>query len=595
MSAQRASLPDSRPAPPAVRVARGVAGALARRAWLWFALACVLLAYAAVWQRGSLTDDYTHRLWLIDAATGRWAPIWGPDWLHALPTRALTIIAVSVYSALLPTHELAVRLLAALLVGANALLLGLLVWRLLRARVPAIVAGWLFTAPLYAHEAVLWASAVGYVLGTALALGFLHACLSALQGPRAVAWRWGLLSAALFGPMLLFVEQFALAAALIPLLALAWAGRSGGRAAYGRALGRAALLLLPPAGLTLFVYRTMYRGSWVVAARGGLDLSPAGIWQRAVQYTLRLGWITVWPERGGRLTREALALGLETLAASPAALSLLAVAVIALVATLLRSAREGGERPADRHKGTAGALWCLGLGLAWGLLPVYLPGVIVSGQQIEHRMLYFPLAGLATALGALASLVLRAGARPSWERGLLAATGVLALLSSVAMLGYARVYAARGAHDARQVAAFVAAVDDDLLVEGVVLVPTETDEHHLDGYPALGTLLQGVFETPWSTADGVGEAYGRNGLSAVAGNRWAPLTVTEEDPAHLRALDTVVPIDRALLFAHRDGGVYVCEAVEAARHDGTTAQVALPLGAAAAEGGAPTIAPCAAP
>ncbi len=638
---------DPQPSPPALH---GATRRIARWSGLLALLGCLLLGTMAVWQRGSLSDDYYHRSLAIEAATGQRLPLWRAGWTDRAPTRPLTWMAATAYSALLSAHEFAARGGAALLLGLNALLAGLLVARLLRgrpaqARVAGLVSAWLGVAPVAAHEAVLWASGVGYLLGTALALGSLHACLSALRAPRTHVWRWVLLAAALFGLALLSVEQVALLAALVPFMALACARDQGRLRRLWGATVRSAELLALPTGISLAVYHFLYRGSPAIAGRGGLDLRLGGILARSVEYARRLSWLTVDPRFGGRVAGEAFDLGLHTLRTSPLAAALAVVTVGFLVLAVWAAGRadsgredeppgeqargwKAGPGDGEAHPGDGGARpgWCLAMGITWAILPVFVPGVFVGGQQLEVRMLYWPLIGLAVTAGLLAGTVARAGASrgvtdglgaltpgpspASRERGArssargegarsfargegsrlaLAVSGCLMVASSVAMLGLARTYAARGAVDQREVAAFRQSVPADLLTPGVTLVPVDGSAPLLPGYPTLSGLLPGVFESTWATESAIAEATGRRGLAAVTAHHWSTLTIAVQDAATLRVQGRMVPVDGMLLYAFGENDVRVAEAVAIVAPDGTRRVVALPVGAAAASAGAPTV------
>ncbi len=720
---------DPQPSPPALRRA---ARRMARWSGLLALLGCLLLGTMAVWQRGSLSDDYYHRSLAIEAATGQRLPLWRAGWTDRAPTRPLTWMAATAYSALLSAHEFAARGGAALLLGLNALLAGLLVARLLRgrpaqARVAGLVSAWLGVAPVAAHEAVLWASGVGYLLGTALALGSLHACLSALRAPRTHVWRWVLLAAALFGLALLSVEQVALLAALVPFMALACARDQGRLRRLWGATVRSAELLALPTGISLAVYHFLYRGSPAIAGRGGLDLRLGGILARSVEYARRLSWLTVDPRFGGRVAGEAFDLGLRTLRTSPLAAALAVVTVGFLVLAVWAAGRadsgredeppgeqargwKAGPGDGEAHPGDGGARpgWCLAMGIAWAILPVFVPGVFVGGQQLEVRMLYWPLIGLAVTAGLLAGTVARAGGRRGARGGVTDATGALTALpspaarergarssargegshlalassvamlglsgtvaraggrpgvtdgmgaltpgpspalrergaragasrgasrgvtdglgartpgpspalrergarssargegsrlalavsgclmvaSSVAMLGLARTYAARGAVDQREVAAFRQSVPADLLTPGVTLVPVDGSAALLPGYPTLSGLLPGVFESTWATESAIAEATGRRRLAAVTAHHWSTLTIAVQDAATLRVQGRMVPVDGMLLYAFGEKDVRVAEAVAIVAPDGTRRVVALPVGAAAASAGAPTV------
>jgi hypothetical protein len=157
---------------------------LERYGWLFTAAVCLVAGYLAAWQRGLYMDDYTHKLMAVDPLTGNWIMPWDIDLYMPFPVRTLTVVIHAYILGILSTGEFWVRVASAIGVGVNALLLGILVYRIVGSRMAAVVAGWLFLMQFYAQEAVLWASAAGYVLGCGLTLVFLHAYLTALQSGK---------------------------------------------------------------------------------------------------------------------------------------------------------------------------------------------------------------------------------------------------------------------------------------------------------------------------------------------------------------------------------------------------------------------------
>ena len=201
------------------RIAARARGALERYGPFLAALLCLVLSNLAIWRRGLYVDDYFNYTVAVDVVSGRWRPFLSRSQVPAFPIRLLSYAVATSFSGLIPAHELWVRLITALAVAANACLLGGLVYRVLGSRLAALVSGWLFLVPVYAYEAVLWATSTTYTVGTVFALLFLHAAWSALAGRRR-AWLWLMGSLAAFAVMVLFVEPFALAVGLAPLLGL---------------------------------------------------------------------------------------------------------------------------------------------------------------------------------------------------------------------------------------------------------------------------------------------------------------------------------------------------------------------------------------
>lgn len=70
--------------------------------------------------------------------------------------------------ALLWINELPVRLLMTFLIGLNALLPGWLVYRISKAWLSSIVAGWLFLVPAVYADVTLWVSDCAYLFVTGI-------------------------------------------------------------------------------------------------------------------------------------------------------------------------------------------------------------------------------------------------------------------------------------------------------------------------------------------------------------------------------------------------------------------------------------------
>ncbi len=559
---------------------------MGRYSWLLLAFACLALAYLLVWQRGFYTDDYSHRNWAIDPLTGQWRPLWSRERIGTFPVRILTCLFITTYAGLLPTHELLARAMAMLVVGTNALLLGWLVYRLLGSRLAAVIAGWLFLVPLYAQEALLWASAFGYVCAACLALLFLHAAWSALTQPGRGS-RWNLAGSLAFAVMLLFVEPFAVAVALVPVLALAGAIREPSHARI--MLRRSLRLLIGPLAVSIAYYLLLYRNSWVVSSRGGLDLSPTGILARIGVYGGRLVFLTGPLAWGGHVAGDALTIAIAALRGSWPGAALALIAALSLLLTVLTWRSEEREFQAPDRLG----LIVLAGGLLWAASSLLLPGVLVEGQQLEYRLLYFPLGGASVSLASMAWLAAKRLRGAVWRQTLIALAGIALLVQTMGMMGYAHAYAARSRLDQQQVSALVRALPAQYLPDGSYIVPIET-EAPLFGRPdSISAYLLGVFETPWSMRDALLRIWRRPDLQFVTSNRWAGMHFSDADgnsgQGSLRIQGVTVPVDRAVLFVYRAGRVLVVEQLALQKGDGTQRIVQFPLAGDLRRYGVPTI------
>jgi len=561
---------------------------LGRYGWLLTGLVCLILGYMLVWQRGLYVDDYTHKSRVSELLSGGWNSIWG---IVEFPSpRPLGLAVDRVFAALLPAHEFPVRAAAAFLVGVNALLLGSLVYRVLRSRLAAVVAGWLFLMPVYAQEALLWASSVAYVFAGGLTLLFLHATwlMLARREPKRFPM---LLAAASFGAALLFSEAFVCGLGLVPALALtaAFQRQRGERLDLGRQCVYALVCPLASAGL---IYLALYRRSQstLITGRGGLDPALLGIIQRSVDWVQRLVWMTAPSSWGQGVVSDALGIGVSVLASSWIAAVLAGAAAVLLVLTVLSWQEAPGEYGPPYRVG----LLMLLAGAAVFVATLLFPGVLVRGQMLEYRLLYFPSAAASIAAGTLFWMLAKRVPRPVAGRVLLAAAGGLMILTTVTVLGFARSYAARYELDQRQVSAIVRALPAGNLPQDAVIVPFDNDEQLFPGRDYISRLLVGVFETPWSASAVLQAAYSRADFRVITANRWTGMHFGyEEGSDHLSGRLTiqgqVVPIDRTVLVTYRAGSAFPVESLTVQAADGSQHTVRFPIAIALRMLGVPTV------
>jgi hypothetical protein len=551
-----------------------------RCGWLVVLVLALLLAYLVVWQRGLYADDYAVRTWVIDPATGGWRSILDPARYPFFPLRPVAIQLDDLLGGLLLWNEAALRVVAALGAGMNSLLLAALAFRLTGSRLVAVASGWLFAVPLFAFEAVLWT--VGnahYVFPTTLALLSLHAYCRAVAGTGR-SRTWATLATIAFTLSVAAIEQFVTVALLVPFL-------PGGRPDEApRARLRRRLAVVAPAVVVSLVLFALYAsGNRMTVARGGLDPHPLHVLQRLPAYATRLWLLTLSPEWGLPLAREAWARGAAVVSGSWEALALAGGALAALVVLLVSWRGDPAGRDGDRAAARA-----LALGALWFVSAYLFPSILIRDQASPSRLLYFPMAGASLAVGAAARLA--TGRQRGAERAALAACAGLLVGSAVCMAGYASAYAERSRLDLRQIAAFRRAVPASLLTPDVCLVPVATDERLFGADDATSRLLGGVFETPWSTIAAIGLEYRRTDVHAVAGSRWSPLRFAfAAGPGgnELRVQGAAVPVRRTVVFTYRDGSVLPAESLRFERREGGARTVPLPAGGALRAAGVPAI------
>ncbi|NDJ60889.1 MAG: glycosyltransferase family 39 protein [Chloroflexi bacterium] len=529
---------------------------LRQRGWLIVGLLSLSVGYMIVWQRGMHFDDY----WL------QGAPISFTELMFS-GSRFLFSFTSTALLDLVPQNEFLLRLLLTANIGLNAWLLGWFVARLLKSRLAGVIGGWLYLMPIFAAEALLFSgAATGYVPMVTFGLLTLHCFHRSLTQP-AQTRRWLLIGVVMFTAAFNFIEQVAGIVVLLPLITLIAAQDS---ALNRRRLARLTAITLVSFGVILLAhYLLFYRGNTDInQMRGGLDLNPVGVINRAVNsYFAPLAFTTIAPEYGLLVVRDSLALGLETLRASLSALAQMVLAGLLLLWTIIMWRRDAHTDHPPRRVG-----WIvLGMGLIWfGFLLVF-PGALFDGQAVTSRLLYLPLAGLALGTAAIAWLIVRSVRVPLLERLLIALAGLVLILSTIAMLGFTRAYQARSALDQQQATAFLGAVPGDALPADTYIVPYNLDERVLREHDFLNRLQVGLFENTSAALGTLIPAYDRSDFVVVVSDRWVGgtrfdcTTPAELDGGNLCLIGTThrfrgnvyVPINQMLLFTYREQTLFI--------------------------------------
>lgn len=534
-----------------------------------FALICVFLGYLLIGERGLYMDDYSARNQTVNIITGVYQPSMVP-----LQARYLALSLQQNLAGLAKSYELPIRWFFTVMIAFNAALLSWLIYRILRSRLAAVVSGWLFAVPFIAFEATLWLMQLGlYVPGVFFMLVFLHMSLSALAAERK-ATLWIMLSLAAYIIAILFLEQTALVAFAVPLLAWVIAGNSSGarvRLVRSFVLGLTALAL---AGL---VFGLLYVNNiFLVQSRGGLDFDPLAVLQRIPQYYERFAWMVAGNDWGLRLTGDTFLLGFDAIRSSLVGKGLAIAAGVLL--TLIVWFWRHEHQQASPWRAAA----VLIAGAFWFMATIIIPGIFVKGQIIEYRMLYIPLAGACAAAGAFVCLVTRHLDRPAVQKAALALSGVVALFSTVCLTGYCRAYVERYALDQREIAALRLALPGEMLPADAYIIPLDADFKLFDSKEAINWLMTGVFETPWSSNDAIQQAYRRSDLQSLASNKWSPIVISQQTAQPLgqvvlRVEGTPIPLDRTIFFSYHKGQIQIYEMLAITQKSGRPQLIPLPL------------------
>jgi len=511
---------------------------------------------------GLYSDDYAMKAWALDLETGHWK-------LQLTPMqrafRSLHSLISPNFVNAIPDHELVVRLLWLLVHCVNAALIGGLAWRLVRTRLAFIVATWLYLVPLIANEAVLWHTAnTAYLPSMLVTLMGVHAYLFAAR-----EWHPALLLTALIslGVSPLFCEALVGVAALIPFVVMTVeaSNRTKGNpvVVLARALTFSAVVY---AGYGLY-WQLVLRHAPNVAARGGFTLDPWYVFGHRIPEVLRgvLWLLTSWGLSGP--LAEAFRLGLGEWLSSVGGGLLLGLLAASLVFSVAAYSPSDERRFAHDGRRTSATFL---IGLAWAMLTL-LPLVLVKSQIVEVRTLYAPWAGIAIAAAALLQKVVDCIPRhEKWvSRLVLALSGLIMGVSSLAMAGVVRAYQLRWDLDQRQVHALRSAIPSLPRMSPIWVLPVALDErcvsHSMGQFTLLDRYLFGVFETPWSAAAALRMEYRRPDIFAVAANRWDRLHLTDVTRTvdgtitEITVQDTRVPIDHILAFTYQQGHIVLLD------------------------------------
>ncbi len=554
-------------------------------------LALSLLAYGLCWERGPFADDYALRDRAVDVVTGVRNPFWSLRRIDTFPVRTLNWVVTGVYAASIPHQERIARAIASLIIVGNAALLGWLVYRALGARLPAIVAAWLFLVPFFAQEAILWAGAIGYPVATALALSALHCFVTALFSLR--RWRWILCGLLPFAACLFAIEQAVLLVGLLPVIALCMARNPACESGNRHPVRGALLLLVSLVGMGALIATALYRGTVPqVSGRGGFVRTPAEIAGKASEFIscLQDKTVTRW---GRTLTAEAFHAGwqLQTSGAGVLLLGLTAACVVTVVC------RWRGGRPDYRAPLTSGiALFTASA--AGAFLAILFPAGLLRGQILEYRMLYVPAAFAACSIGTAAWLAGRVVQRErlalAWEKSVILTAGVAAWFGGTCVAGYAVSYAERARLDAQQLASIGRILSLAPLPHNVMFVPFASDEQLQSAGPCTSLLLAGVLEKPYAAHCEFARILRRRDFRVLFVNRWGGLNVAltkgPGDAPLLQLNDAVLDPGEVVLLTCRRNEAAVVRRMSLRKPEMPDVVIDFPLAEMLARKGAPAIA-----
>jgi hypothetical protein len=548
--------------------------------WIAFASVCLIIAYLLIWQRGYYMDDYLLRNLVVDPVTSARAPV--TSWAFPFfPVRSLSRIVFYVSLLNIPEHEFYVRTFTAVMQAFNALLLGLIINRSLRSKLAAVVGGGFFLFPVFAAEAVLWATVAVYVYSTTFALLFIFYLQSALATSKHLI-RVSIFGAVAFAVSLLIQEPNVPVYGVVVMFG-AVALTEIQPAERGRTLKRI-LVYMIPATIVLLLFALAYKYSDFVSSRGGVDFNLPDWLARVETYLYKFAWLTASSHWGLLLLQGSFARGINTLLSSGKGILLLGLAVVLLVLTILSWAP---DQPLVRPRYRTGVMLFI-TGLTWMFVTMLVPGSLGKQQILEYRLLYFPTAGAAVAVSALfwmVSTVLRS--HKNWDKVLIGVAGLAVLLSSITMLGYAKLFAQRSNDDRRHIAAVVNTIPSTYLPPYTNIVPYNFDR----GLSPGRRFLSGVFESNWSAMAALHAAYHRLDLNAIVTTRWADwrFALDGNDSLRIQIQDFSVPIAKTLIVAYENGRALPIKSLSIVMTDGSTSVVTFPIAENLARDGVPVM------
>ena len=589
-----------RRAPLTVQYAQHIASFFAGRSWLLIGIGCSWLGYMVVWQRGFFLDDWSIGLHARDQQTLEWLPItFTREAIPTFPARILTFVFIPRLIALMWTNEFFVRLLIASCVGVNAFLLGWLVYRILHARLPAVVAGWLFLMPIYT-DVTLWAGAAAYVFLSGFTLLMLHAIWSSfVVDGQPYIWLFAACLALLVS--LAWAEATVGTISLIPIMGVLCRVRRS--STNWRRIGyRTMLSTIMTIIVVLTYYFLVISTSPLVPGRGGILSDAAMILQRSEMWLKALYWWTLDPSWGGRFTVASYIVGSSHILTQQTGTILTISIIIVLALTVVN-----WKNDQVRFDSVASVLLMMVLGIVWFVTTLYVPYIFVSGKMFEIRFLYFPLAGLSIVAGtlvALATLIIR---HRSMQQALLAAFGVLLVVLSVCTLGHARSYAVRYETDVRAFKDLGNLAPFEAIPEGAQFIPVNLDVSLPGNENLLTGAIISAFEASWSAYAGLNPMYPGKNIEYIPSSRWVLATFSENPPVNpspfCKQTSNISPVKpstffvqgcpvdpaRAIVFTSHRSKMTLVRTLVLRRSDGTTRIVVLPIASVLADRGAATI------
>ena len=465
-----------------------------------FAITCLIIAYLLMWKRGFYYDDYEQKIIPVSFTAMRWNG-----------ARFLTSFMVTSLLKLIPDQEFLFRSITTSFAGINALLLGLISSRLTQTRLGGVIAAWLFLVPVWASEAVLWATpSVGYTLSTMFYLLYLYCAYMGLSGENRTRI-WIILAIVAFFIALNFVEFIVSAILILPFLTLII--RFQTEQSWRNLLIKSGILIVVPGILTLIYFLAFYTNLETSFERqGSLILNPFDLWSHIhLNFLTPLYWRTIHPDFSLRYSFSALVKGLEIIFTSIQGISLVSLAVVCLL-VFMKQWKQEKTRSSHRI-----LILLIVMSLVWSLVSLLIPTALMSSQVLSIRLIYLPTAALCTGIAAIVVFL-----PAKVQRMSILVIGCLTISLSLIMLAYARAYAVRYSMDRDAISALNEIVPVNSLPPGTHIITTGI-QHDIgpDKDDVFPHIQPGILENQGAIELGVALHFQRYDLDFLVSNRWA--------------------------------------------------------------------------
>ncbi len=502
---------------------------------LWFVTCFYLLG-----RWGMNSDDYCAGV--MDPVSGELDWSIRPWRVFPYFWRPLLILEWHFLHSLLWHHMWALHLLGAACHGGVAWMIARVGTRVV-GRGSATIAALVFLVFPLNFQVVYWATAMS--ISQAALLWLVLVLVALRHAERGGWWRVVLGAVIAFAIPCLYEQPMAGYPMLVPLALVALARRVEWKMVLGRAVA-----MTGACGVAGMAYMALLVATVPADRRGSgqslVALEADGLVSRVQEVAAQVGaYPAAWlPDsvRGGLILgwhKLDIATGFWTLGALAAAGLLWAMAPRS-EGVSVGETEIGGERGGSAGIRAWRAAGLLGCGLGTALLS-FAPIVVIEGQPVPPRTIYFTLVGCALALAGMLDLVFvageRAGRRGTFERAARLVALPLLLAGAVIGVGWQMNFRARHRADVGQAASLAHALPNP---PGwlTIMIPFEDRHRPVNTGAALfDTAVPKWTLQGWSANALMPQTYRRRDLWMLPHNPWAPLILRDADEKGFRLRD----------------------------------------------------------